>query len=86
MTVEIKGSQLRIRVKNPRLFSKFRVHDVGVKGRLQRIAGYSKGKWQTQAWRLNLNDYRSKDEIIKQIRRLRISSKLKRRAINLVKR
>jgi len=63
MTVEIVGQQLRIRVANPKRFitSSFRTHDVGVRGRLHRIAGKlrSSGEWKTQAWRLNLNDYSS---------------------------
>lgn len=59
--VEIKGQQLRIRVRPPRLYSVFRVHDVGKKGRLQRVAGKRKttGEWETQSWRLNLSHYKS---------------------------
>jgi len=63
MVIELKGQQIRIRVKNPRLFKpdSFRTHDVGTKGKLQRITGKMKigNGWQTQAWRLNLGDYRT---------------------------
>ena len=48
MPIEIRGQQLRIRVKDPRLFSVFRIHDVGRKGYLQRVAGKykNKNKWE----------------------------------------
>lgn len=83
MPVDFKGQQLRIRLLNPKLFTKFRTQDVGKKGRLQRVAGYSKSLgWKTQSWRLNLKDYKNIDEIIKQIKKLRINNKLKQEAIN----
>jgi len=86
MVVEIKGNQIRIRILNPRRFSKFRTQDVGSKGRLQRIAAFSKKTgWKTQAWRLNLKDYRGLKDITRTIRRLRIKLSLKKRAIILAK-
>jgi len=87
MPVELKGQQIRIRVLNPKKFSKFRTQDVGSKGRLQRIAAYSKKTgWKTQAWRLNIKDYRGLKDITRTIRRLRISNSLKKKAIMLSKR
>jgi hypothetical protein len=61
MPVELKGQQIRIRVRNPKLFSKFRVLDVGKKGRLQAIIGKlkNKDKWVIQSWRLNLATYKN---------------------------
>jgi hypothetical protein len=61
MPVELKGQQLRIRVRNPKLFSKFRILDVGKKGRLQMVIGKlkNKNKWVAQSWRLNLDTYRN---------------------------
>ena len=84
MVVELKGQQIRIRVRSPRMFSKFRVHDVGRKGRLQRLAGYSKRTgWMTQAWRINTRDYRTLATLKKTIRSLRISKTSKARALRL---
>lgn len=59
--VEIKGQQLRIRVQSPKNFSKFRILDVGKKGRLHAVLGKLKDsdKWDIQAWRLNLSTYRN---------------------------
>jgi hypothetical protein len=60
MPVELKGTQIRIRVLDPKRFTKFRTQDVGRKGRLQRIAGYSpKTGWKTQSWRLNVKGYKN---------------------------
>ncbi len=83
MTVEIKGQQLRIRIKNPRRYNIFRIHDVGIRGRLQRVAGWSKKTgWQTQAWRLNMKDYRDVDEIIAEIKSLNLRRDIEKRAID----
>ena len=38
---------------------KFRIHDVGRKGKSERIAAYIKGKWVTYAWSF------SKDQVVK---------------------
>jgi hypothetical protein len=57
MPVELKGQQIRIRIRSPKQFTKFRTQDVGSPGKLQRIVGYSKKTgWITQSWRLNLKD------------------------------
>jgi hypothetical protein len=89
MPSEIKGNQLRIRIENPKLFKKetFRTHDVGRKGRLQRVAAVKRrtGKYATQSWRLNLKDYPSKKAAVKDIRSLRISSHEKSAAIAKLK-
>jgi len=77
MPVEIKGQQLRIRIRSPNMFKTFYypklkkkvkllTHDVGEKGKLQFIRGKLKstGKWANQAVRLNLSDYDSLSEIV----------------------
>ena len=70
---EIKGQQLRIRIKSPKKYSKFRTQDVGRKGFLQRVAGYSKKTgWVTQSLRLNLKDFKTYGKASKSIRSLRI--------------
>lgn len=84
MPVEIKGQQLRIRLLSPRRFEKFRIHDVGEKGRLQRVAGYSKKLgWATQAWRLNLKDYKSFSEVHDEIVSLNLPRKKEEKALRL---
>lgn len=86
MPVEIKGNQLRIPVRNKKLFKKGKqfwgTQDVGRKGGLQRLAGRLKktGEWETQSWRLNLSDYSRIDIIISQINRLKVGVAKKRRA------
>lgn len=86
MSVEIKGRQLRIRVRQPKGFSKYRTQDVGSKGKLMRLAAYSKKTgWVTQAWRINLKDFNSIDKIMKTISSLRIPKKPKFEAISLAK-
>ena len=82
--VEIVGQQLRIRLKSPKLFKKFRIHDVGKKGYLQRVAGYRKGRWETQGWRLNLSHYKNLNEVFKELEQLRLPSRLKNKAKELV--
>lgn len=57
MPVELVGQQLRIRVKSPKGGHTFRTQAMGKIGRLQRVAAIYNGKWETQAWRLNLRDY-----------------------------
>ena len=73
--IEIKGQQLRIRKKNPKHFwaHSFRTQDVGEKGKLQRIGARNRktNKWETQAWRLNLADYKNKKEADRDIELLR---------------
>lgn len=82
MPVEIKGSQLRIRVRSPKMFDKFRTLDVGSKGKLQIIRGYKKGKgWMTQAYRLNLKDYKGFKGCSRDIRKLRIPMNKKKLAL-----
>ena len=71
MTVEIKGQQLRIRVRNLKYFTEgtFRTHDVGKNGKLHRIAAIHKvsRKWRTQSWRLNLLNYSALDDIYREL-------------------
>jgi len=81
MPTEIVGQQLRIRVIPPSNFTKFRTQELGSRGRLQRVAGYSKKTgWKTQSFRLNLSDYRGYLDAKRQINRLGISAKLKHQA------
>ena len=72
--IEIKGQQLRIRVENPKSFikSSFRTHDVGKRGRLQRVSGRlkSSGKWSAQSWRVNLKDYPSLGDVYEELNEL----------------
>jgi hypothetical protein len=84
MSVEIKGQQIRIRVKNPKLFSKFKVHNVGKKGRLQRVAAFSKKTgWTTQGWRINLKGYKKLKSVAMQVKRLRVPKPRKVKAVRL---
>lgn len=81
MPVEIVGQQLRIRVRTPRGATRFATHDVGRRGRLQRIAGYyPRYGWKTQAWRINLRDYKNYEDVVSTINSLRIPSKYKTKA------
>ncbi len=63
MPVEITQKFIRIRLKDPKLFRTFRIHDVGRKGFDKRIAGIRKktGKWETQAWLISRQGLRKKD-------------------------
>lgn len=64
---EIKGQQLRIRVKNPVKGAKFGTQDVGKKGRLQRVAQKTAKGWETQSFRLNLSDYENIEDVKKEL-------------------
>lgn len=86
MPVEVKGQQLRIRMKSPKQFTKFGTQDVGGKGKLQRLGGWNKKTgWQTQAWRLNLKDYKNLGEVKKDISGLKIPETKKMEAIKVAK-
>lgn len=86
MVVELKGQQIRIRMKSPKKFTAFRTHDLGRKGRLQRIAGRThKGKWETQAWRINLKDYENYKDVSRDISSLRIPAWKKTKARRIAK-
>lgn len=76
----IVGQQLRIPLKPLKHDSIIRVHDIGVKGRLQRIAEDVDG-WQTRSWHLNLKDYKDLKDVVKEINSLRISKTYKANAI-----
>lgn len=62
--IEVRGNSVRVRLKSPSRYSKFRTHDVGRPGYTQRIAGYNpKTKsWETQAWRFELEDLKENPE------------------------
>jgi len=52
-----KGKYYRVVVRPKTEFSSFRVHDVGRKGHIQRVAGRRKtGRWDTQAWLIAKTD------------------------------
>ena len=63
MTVELTKKYLRIRVKDPKRFSKIRTDDIGRKGHSLRLAGINKktGKWETQAWLIDRKDIEKRD-------------------------
>jgi len=85
MPVELKGSYLRIRVNEPRLFSKFGTQ-VFDNGKLKRIAGYSpKTGWKTQSWILNLKKY-NRISAVNRINRLAIVTRKKIIAISKIRR
>lgn len=94
MPIEIVGQQLRIRVKDPKLFisKTYRTHDVGDKGKLQRITAIRKStkKYSTQSWRLNLKDYKGyyavKKELQNLVGRRGITASQSKRAIKLASR
>lgn len=52
-----KGKYYRIVVRSKNQFSSFRLHDVGRKGHIQRLAGKRRGGgWDTQAWLISKTD------------------------------
>lgn len=63
MGLERKGTQFRIRVREPSKFSKLRTKDPGKKGGLQLIVGRLKGKRKTstQSIRLSTKDFKRID-------------------------
>lgn len=60
---EIKGQQVRIRVKKPKKNTRFRTVDVGAKGKLQVVLQDG----ETQSLRFNLKDYKNKTEFVKDL-------------------
>jgi len=63
MTVELTKKYLRIRIADPKRFSKIRTDDIGRKGHSLRLAGVNKktGKWETQAWLIDRKDIEKRD-------------------------
>jgi hypothetical protein len=54
-----KGKYYRVVVRPKGQFSSFRLHDVGRKGHIQRLAGRRRnGSWDTQAWLIAKTDAR----------------------------
>ena len=52
-----KGKYYRVVVRSKTQFSTFRLHDVGRKGHIQRLAGKRRGGgWDTQAWLIAKTD------------------------------
>ena len=60
MGLDRKGTQFRIRVRQPSMFSNLRTKDVGMKGGLQLIVGRPKGKTRTktQSIRVSTMDFK----------------------------
>jgi len=51
------GNYYRIVVRPKREFKVFRIHDIGRKGHIQRLAGKrASGSWDTQAWLISKKD------------------------------
>jgi len=63
MPIEITDKYLRIRVRDPKKFSKIRTDDIGRKGHSLRLAGLNPktGRWETQAWLVDRKDIKNKD-------------------------
>jgi len=72
--IEIEGEHLRVRIRDPKKFTKFRTQDVGDLGHTQRVAGWSKKSgWQTQAWIFKLEDVESRrKKTMKVLRKLNV--------------
>jgi len=88
MSAELVGNQIRIRVKDPNLFSEFRTEDIGDTGKLQLIIGRLNNTvtWTLQSYRFNLDDYSNVNEVISEIKKLKtITGKQKAEAIKLAK-
>jgi hypothetical protein len=62
--IELKGSEIRMRVLDPKGFEKFRRKDIGVKGKLAIIVGFDGRGWKTQAYRFSLPDYSSVTDVL----------------------
>lgn len=77
---EIRGQQLRIRVLKPKKKARYRVHDVGRRGKLQ----LTLMDGQVQSYVLNLKDYPSKDHVLFEIGQLRLTPAQKAEAVSLV--
>jgi hypothetical protein len=83
MVIELRGNQIRIRVKDPAGATDFGTQDVGMRGRLQRVAALYPGKgWRTQAWRLNLRDYASYSEVVNELKKLRAKKQITKTEYN----
>ena len=76
---EVKGQQLRIRVMSPKRCSgKYGTQDVGKKGKLQRVSCKTDSGWKTQSLRLNLSDYKNRNEALKDLNSIKNLSTKKR--------
>jgi hypothetical protein len=62
MPLEIKGTRLRYRVRNPIKGAIFRTDDIGQKGHSLRVAQYNPRtkRWQTQSWTFPIIDIKEK--------------------------
>lgn len=57
MPIEYSKRYIRIRVRSPKSFVKFRAHDIGRPGHSKRIAGQRRdGTWMTQAFLIDRRD------------------------------
>jgi hypothetical protein len=85
MMPEIVGNQLRIRVENPDKFKAFRTKDIGQKGKLQIILGYTGKVWMTQSYRFNLHDYHSMSALMHDLNSVKVTPSQYKRAVRLGK-
>lgn len=60
---ELKGQQVRIRVRKPKRYARYRTVDVGRKGKLQVVLQDG----ETQSLRFNLDDYKSQEELVRDL-------------------
>lgn len=72
-TVEIKGQQLRIRVRPiPKFKTEWVTNDVGRKGRLMYVAYRDRdGVFRIQSWRMNLSDYVSHKDAMNELNKIK---------------
>jgi hypothetical protein len=87
MPLELVGQQIRYskisKKEQYKRFVKFRIHDVGRPGYLQRLSAQDKkGEWHTIGWRINLKSYVSFYSVVDVIRSY-IPEKYQKKAILL---
>ena len=75
MGAELVGQQVRVRIRNPDIFSGFRIKDVGKRGRLQIVFGRKDGTWLTQAYRFNMQDYHNYHDFLGDLHSTRVKNK-----------
>lgn len=69
--IELKGTQIRMRVSDPKGFSEFRSKDVGSHGKMSIIVGKKADKWYTQSYRFSLPDYASVTDVLHDARTIK---------------
>jgi hypothetical protein len=69
--IELVNDTIRMRVLDPKKFSKFRTKDIGSKGKLSLIVGYDGNGWKVQSYRFNLSDYVSVTDVLHDARSIK---------------